>query len=1002
VALEDGVQAVAREIFARTEEHKRSIFSPERWQSEMMDWAMSDERLKVEMLRFVDVFPTLRDRSEISRHLREYFERQGVAAPRVLRWGIDLTGGRSPLAPLAGSVIRRQLRGFAGRFIIGRDARDALPALEALRRQGTGFTLDLLGEGTLSVREAEGVQRAYLELLDVLAERARDWAPNPVVDRAAWGPLPRVNLSLKLTSLLAGMDPLDFEGSAAAARETLRPIFRKAAATGAALTIDLEQFRYRDLTYTVFTSLLDEEEFAGYDEAGVVVQAYLRDAEQDLRGLLDWARSRGRVFHLRLVKGAYWDYETVLAAQRGWPVPVFTHKPDTDAMFERLTRVMLEHPHVVRPAFASHNVRSLAVATATARELGLRDDAYEFQMLHGMGDPIKAAVRSLGLRLREYAPVGQLIPGMAYLVRRLLENTANESFLRRTFVEGADVDELLRPPQASPDLDRAPARRPVIAPTDPEAPGPFRNQPHADFSRREDRERYDAAFETVRRGLGSHHPLRVGGRDIDTTRRLESTDPAQPDQSVGTAACAGRAEAEAAVAAARAALPAWRAAPAAERAAVLFRAAEAVRAQQAELAALAAFEAGMPWRDADAEVARAVDFLEYHGREALRLAAPRRTAVVPGEHTVLLHEAHGVAVALAPFSAPISAPACMVSAALVSGDPVILKPARPVPVIAARLVRLLEEAGAPAGTVGFLPGQGDEVGDFLVRHEGVDLVAFTGSSETGLQVIAQAARHPASAGPKRVVAQMGGSNAVIVDGDADVGAAVGETLRSAFGYAGQTYTALSRAVVLEGAYDRFVERLVDATSGLRVGPPEQPGVSLGPVITAEARTAVEAVIERGRQSARLLLRVEPPGGGWPHGGHFVGPAVFVDVDPASELAQADIPGPVLAVLRARDHDEALALANGVRYGLTGALFSRSPGTIERVRREFRVGDLFINRGSTHPLVHRQPFGGLKMSGFGGQAGGPDYLPQFVQSRVVSENTMRRGFAPPEELLDGVD
>ncbi len=270
---------------------------------------------------------------------------------------------------------------------------------------------------------------------------------------------------------------------------------RKAMHTGAAVTLDVEQFRYRDLTAAVFRELLDEEEFREYDQAGVVLQTYLRDAEADLARLIDWAEARRRTINLRLVKGAYWDYETVLAAQEGWPVPVFTHKPDTDAMFERLARVMLEHP-CIRPAFASHNVRSLAAVIATARALGVADDAFEIQMLHGMGDPIKEAVRALGLRLREYAPVGELIPGMAYLVRRLLENTANDSFLRHTFVEGEAVDQLVQPPQPSPEFLAAAPRLPVITACDAAAPAPFRNQPHADFSRRENRDAYDAALAT--------------------------------------------------------------------------------------------------------------------------------------------------------------------------------------------------------------------------------------------------------------------------------------------------------------------------------------------------------------------------------------------------------------------------------------------------------------------------------------------------------------------------
>ncbi len=743
-STEERVQQTARSIFAATGGEKPGRFSRERLQGDMMEWAMADERLKVEMLRFVDVFPTLRDRSEIARHLREYFAREGVSAPKALRWGISLTGQRSPMAPLASAVIRRQMKGFAQRFIVGRDARDAVPALRALRDAGTGFTLDVLGEATVSEAEAHVYQGIYLDLLDGLAAEAASWPAVPIVDDAPWGPLPRVNLSLKITSLYSQIDAIDFDGSVAAVKDRLRPIFHTAIQRGASLTLDLEQFRYRDLTLEVFTSLLDEEEFRGYDDAGVVLQAYLRDADRDLERLLAWAHDRGRSFHLRLVKGAYWDYETVIAAQEGWPVPVFTHKPDTDAMYEKLTRVILADPGHVRPAFASHNVRSLAVAIETARDLGLAQNAFEIQMLHGMGDPIKAAIRGMGLRLREYAPVGELIPGMAYLVRRLLENTANDSFLRQRFVEGAAVDELIRPPEASADFGAQPRRLPVVAPTDPDAPAPFRNQPHADFSRRENREAYVAALAAVRGRFGAHYPLRIGGRDTETASTLESVNPAEPDEVVGTVAYGGRAEAEAAVAAAHAALPAWRDAAPAERAAVLFRAAELMRAETMELSALMTLESGKTRREADGDVDEAIDFLEYYGREMLRLGKPRRMGHAPGEHNVYFYQPRGVALVIAPWNFPLAILTGMTAAALVAGNPVIVKPAGPTPVIAAQMVRLLEAAGAPPGTVNYLPSPGGEVGDFLVRHPGVDLIAFTGSMEVGLSIISQAAQNPAA------------------------------------------------------------------------------------------------------------------------------------------------------------------------------------------------------------------------------------------------------------------
>ncbi len=999
-ALRARAQAIARKILAATRDEKHSVLSRQRWQSEMMEWAMADERLRVALLRFVDVFPTLRDRAEIARHLREYFAGQG-AAPRALRWGLGLSGEHSPLSPLASSVIRRQMTGFAKRFIVGRDARSALPALKGLRDHSMGFTLDVLGEATVSEAEAAGYQRIYLNLLDGLTAAAARWPSQAIVDESAWGTLPRVNLSIKITSLYSQIDPVDFAGSVAAVKARLRPIFRKAISCGAALTLDLEQFLYRDLTFAVFTSLLDEDEFRSYQQAGVVLQAYLRDADRDLAKLITWAAEGGHVFNLRLVKGAYWDYETVVAAQNGWPVPVFTHKPDSDAMFEKLAGEMLQNPAQVRPAFASHNVRSLAAAIAMARELGRPDNAFELQMLHGMGAPIKQAVRDLGLRLREYAPVGELIPGMAYLVRRLLEDTANDSFMRRTFVEGAAADELVRPPQASADFGIHPARLPVVTPTTAAAadPAPFANLPHADFAYRENRDAYDAALSDLRGRLGRHYPLRIGGRDIKTARTLASVNPARPDELVGTVAYGGRAEAEAAVAAARTAAPVWGETAPGARADVLFRAAELLRGERFALAALETLEAGKTRREADADVAEAVDFLEYYGREMLRLGKPRRMGHAPGEHNVYLYEPRGVALVVAPWNFPLAILAGMTSAALVAGNAVIVKPAGPTPVIAAQLVRLLEAAGAPGGTVNYLPSPGGEVGDFLVRHPGVDLIAFTGSLEVGLGLMSRAAQNPAAGGIKKVIAELGGKNAIIVDADADLDVAVAEVIVSAFHYSGQKCSAASRVIVLESAYDEFVRRLSEATRSLKVGPPDDPATRVGPVITETARDQIDAYIAQGKAEAELAAATQPPEGGWPGGGFYVAPHVFVNVPATAVIAQEEIFGPVVAVMKAADLDEALAIANGVKYALTGGFISRSPAAIARVRRELRVGNLYINRGITGALVERQAFGGLKMSGIGSKAGGPDYLLQFMEPRVTTENTMRRGFAPPEDLLD---
>jgi RHH-type proline utilization regulon transcriptional repressor/proline dehydrogenase/delta 1-pyrroline-5-carboxylate dehydrogenase len=996
--LEADIQETARDLFSRVDRSRPSPLSQARWQDEMMDWAMADERLKVELFRFVDVFPTLTTDAEIARHLQEYFLQPGVEAPRTLRVALRAAGRRSPLRPAAVRAVRAEMLSFAHRFIVGSDARSALPGLRALRERGVGFTIDVLGEASVSAREAAAYQRRYLDLLDDLTAEAASWPAAPAVDGAAWGTLPRVNVSIKITSLYSQIDPLDFRGSVDAVKEALRPVVRRAMASGAFLNLDLEQFRYRDLTYTVFTELLDEEEFRAFDQAGVVVQAYLRDAADDLRALIDWGRSRGRPLTVRLVKGAYWDYETVLASQERWPTPVFTHKPDSDAAFERLAHLMLESVDVVRPAFASHNVRSLAAAIATARRIGVPDDGFELQMLRGMGDPIKAAVRALGLRLREYTPVGELIPGMAYFVRRLLENTANESFLRGAFAAGAEVNELIAPPLPSADLDEPPAQLPVVEPTDPDAPAPFANTPHADFARLECRR---AALRALR--LAAERPPRreallIGGRERRGGATAESIDPARPTRVVGVVDIAGPAEVDEAVRAAVRAFPEWRGAAARERAAVLFKAAELMRGELAELAALETLEAGKTIREADADVAEAIDFLEYYGREALRLGVPRRLGALPGERNDQSYEALGVAAVIAPWNFPLAILTGMTSAALVAGNAVVLKPAGPTPVLGAQLARILRAAGAPPGTVNLLNGAGGQIGEALVGHPDVHLIAFTGSRAVGLRIMTGAVERPGRAWIKRLICELGGKNAIIVDGDADLDVAVLETVASAFGYQGQKCSACSRAIVLAGAYDEFLDRLVEATRSLVVGPPDDPATRVGPVISAEARATIEGYLEQGRREAALALETRPPAGGWPDGGFYVGPHIFAGVDPQTTIAQEEIFGPVLAVMKARDLDEALEIANGTSYALTGGLISRSPAAIARVRREFRVGNLYINRGITGAMVERQPFGGFKMSGTGSKAGGADYLRQFLVPRVVTENTLRRGFAPSDDGL----
>jgi RHH-type proline utilization regulon transcriptional repressor/proline dehydrogenase/delta 1-pyrroline-5-carboxylate dehydrogenase len=990
--IERETQVIGREIFARLQTESPSVFQLAWWDEKILDWCMRDDTLKVQMFRFIDVLPMLKTSEQVAQHLQEYFLDHKEIFPIAVQWGLNFASQRSPAARAVAMAVRRNVTRMAQRFIAGATPAEALLAIRKLRRQSQAFTLDLLGEATLSEAEADVYQRRYLDLLTSLAAAAQTWEPVALIDTDHAGPVPRVNVSLKLTALYSQFDPIDPEDSTRRVKARLRPLLQTAKDVGAFVTIDMEQYRYKDLTLRVFKEILAEEEFRAWPHAGIVLQAYLHETEQDLHDLLAWAKARGTPVGVRLVRGAYWDYETVVARQRSWPIPVFTRKWETDVNFERLVVTLLEHYQLLRPAIGTHNIRSLAYTLAAARHLGLPERAVEFQMLYGMGDAIKAALAQLGQRVRVYAPFGELIPGMGYLVRRLLENTSNDSFLRQSFVEHVAVDELLRNP-----LENAQNASDETQPNGPRTPGvghshagpTFHNEPELDFAREDNRRRFAEALAQVRRRLGRSYPLVLDGRELTTGAELVSHNPSRPAEIIGRVARAGIAEAEQSVAAAAQALPAWRATPAEERAEYLFRAAAAMRDRRAELAAWEVLEAGKPWREADADVCEAIDYLHYYGHEMLRLAPARRLDDLPGEVNLYTYQPRGVAVVIAPWNFPLAILTGMTAAALAAGNTVVMKPAEQTPVVAAQLMEIFRGVGLPAGVLHYLPGLGEDVGEHLVTHPRVNLIAFTGSLAVGLRINALAARTAeGQRGVKRVIAEMGGKNAIIVDDDADLDEAVAGTVASAFGYAGQKCSACSRVIVLESVYDLFLKRLVEATRSVRVGPAEDPGTFLPPLIDGEAERKVRQYIEVGRHEGRVVLEVPAPGPG-----HWVGPVIIADVSPQARVAQEEIFGPVLAVLKARDFDEALALAMSTPYALTGGLYSRSPGHIERARRDFRVGNLYINRKITGAQVGHQPFGGLGLSGIGSKAGGPDYLVQFMEPRVITENTLRRGFAP---------
>jgi RHH-type proline utilization regulon transcriptional repressor/proline dehydrogenase/delta 1-pyrroline-5-carboxylate dehydrogenase len=531
--------------------------------------------------------------------------------------------------------------------------------------------------------------------------------------------------------------------------------------------------------------------------------------------------------------------------------------------------------------------------------------------------------------------------------------------------------------------------------TEPSADGaPLTVEPITDFSREESRSAMRSALVQVAREVGGTFPLLIENKPVPTKALLDSLNPSHKRQVVGRFGRATPEHANQAVAAALRAFPAWRDTSVERRAQYLFNAAAVLRRRRFELAAWEVYECAKQWREADADIVEAIDFCEFYAHEMKRLATPRHRNV-PGEDNAYFYESRGVCIVIAPWNFPLAILCGMTTAALVTGNTVIMKPAEQSSIVAAKLMEVFLEVGLPPGVLHYLPGIGEEVGPVLVGHRDTAVIAFTGSLNVGLLINRQAAEmQPGQTHVKRVIAEMGGKNAIIVDADADMDEAVSGVVDSAFGYQGQKCSACSRVIIERSKHDSFLARLVEATRSLAIGPAEDPGAFVGPVIDEEAYRRLQGAIERGKAEARLAYGGDA--GALADEGYYIAPHIFANVAPDSFLAQQELFGPVLSVLSAENLDHALEIANGVPYALTGGLYSRSPAHIARVRREFRVGNLYINRKITGAIVDRQPFGGYKLSGIGSKAGGPDYLLQFVLPRTITENTLRRGFAPSLE------
>ncbi|BAZ30443.1 putative delta-1-pyrroline-5-carboxylate dehydrogenase [Cylindrospermum sp. NIES-4074] len=980
-------QEIAKQLLALTQENRSffaSLRDQMRWDDKLLAWAMSNPGLRVQLFRFIDTLPALGSKSEIAAHLQEYLGDESVELPAALKGLLNFANPESIPGQVAATTVGTAVETLAHKYISGENIKQVIKTVERLRKDKMAFTIDLLGEAVITEAEAQSYLERYLELMQQLVEASRNWTTIPAIDEADGEQLPKVQVSVKLTAFYSQFDPLDAKGSEERVGDRIRILLRRAKELGAAVHFDMEQYAYKDITLSILKKLLLEDEFRQRTDVGITIQAYLRDSEQDAQDVISWLKQRGYPLTIRLVKGAYWDQETIKAAQKHWPQPVYNDKAATDANFEAITQLLLENHEYVYAAIGSHNVRSHSRAIAIAESLNVPRRRFEMQVLYGMGDKVAKSLVDRGYRVRVYCPYGELLPGMAYLIRRLLENTANSSFLRQN-LENRPVEELIAPPVVDLSHAKSQSRK--------EEGAKFAGAADTDYAEEEARMNTSQAFQSVRQQLGKTYLPLVNGEYVNTERFVDSLNPSNFSEVIGKVGLISVEQAEEAMQAAKAAFPGWRKTPVKQRAGILRKAADLMEQRRAELSAWIVLEVGKPVKEADGEVSEAIDFCRYYADEMERLDKGVNYDV-SGETNRYIYQPRGIAVVISPWNFPLAIACGMTVAALVAGNCTLLKPAETSSVITAKLTEILIAAGIPKGVFQYVPGKGSQVGAYLVNHPDTHVIAFTGSQEVGCRIYSEAAIvKPGQRHMKRVIAEMGGKNGIIVDESADLDQAVIGVVQSAFGYSGQKCSAASRVIVLEPIYDTFVKRLVEATKSLNIGEAELPSTQVGPVIDAPARDRILEYIEKGKAEAELALELPAP----PQG-YFIGPVIFSEVPPNGIIAQQEIFGPVLAVIRVKDFQEALKVANDTNYALTGGLYSRTPSHIQQAEQEFEVGNLYINRTITGAIVARQPFGGFKLSGVGSKAGGPDYLLQFLEPRTVTENIQRQGFAP----IEGVD
>ena len=873
--------------------------------------------------------------------------------------------------PIIRRAVTSAMRIMGRQFVMGRTIEDALARAAPTEPKGWRYSYDMLGEAARTAADAERYFKAYEDAIAAIGRA-----------NAGRGPIEGPGISVKLSAL----HPRYEVAQAGRVHRELAPrlieLARQAKAAGIGFTVDAEEAERLELSLDLIEAALASPALAGWDGFGLAVQAYSKRALPVLDWLFDRARAHGRRLMVRLVKGAYWDTEIKRVQERGLPdYPVFTRKATTDVSYLACAQAMLAAGPVFYPQFATHNAHTLAAILEFAG-----DRPFEFQRLHGMGEALYEQIVTPARPCRVYAPVGSHEDLLPYLVRRLLENGANTSFVNRIADERAPIEAIVADPVQTVERLQAKRHPRIPLPADLYQPD-RRNSSGLDLADVHTLRTLKTEMERAASGPHEAAPIIDGKPHKDEARRRAVHDPSDRRRIVGAVTEAEPDSVDAALARASRAARDWDAVPAAERAAILERAADLYETNGAALMALIVREAGRTIPDALGELREAVDFLRYYAARAREDFQAPKLLVGPtgGRNSLGLH-GRGVFACIAPWNFPLAIFTGQIAAALAAGNAVIAKPAEQTPLIGARAVALLHQAGVPGDVLHFLPGDGPTIGARLVADPRIAGIAFTGSTDTARAINQTLAARSGPIVP--FIAETGGVNAMIVDSSALPEQVIGDALASAFNSAGQRCSALRVMFVQDDVAPRIIDMLIGAMAELRIGDPGLIATDIGPVIDAEARDALQRHADRMDREARLLHRCDLPAD-CAHGTFFAPRAYEID---ALKRVEREVFGPILHVVRFAGGkiDAVIDAVNATGYGLTLGIHSRIDSTIARVRDRVRVGNVYVNRNMIGAVVGVQPFGGEGLSGTGPKAGGPYYLHRFAVERAVSVDLTAQG------------